>query len=99
LPASGCGAPAPVETDPAEARFAQRHERPLLDPATEVSGLGVTHDLTRVADRLQVAGDDVVERCPFRAGDVDGAVSRRRERDIGGDGSNVVRRDGWNRPG
>ena len=36
-------------------RLAQRHERFLLDPAAEVSGLGVSHDLTRVADRLQIA--------------------------------------------
>jgi hypothetical protein len=32
------------------ARLAQRHERALLDPAAPVSGLGVAHDLTRVAD-------------------------------------------------
>jgi hypothetical protein len=38
-----------VETDAAEARFAQRHERALLDSAAEVSSLGVAHDLTRVA--------------------------------------------------
>ena len=44
----------------AEARLAQRHERALLDPAAKVSGLGVAHDLTRVADRLQIAGDDFV---------------------------------------
>src|SRR5689334_6891868 len=39
-------------------------ERPL-DPAAPVSGLGVAHDLTRVADRLQIAGDDFLERCSF----------------------------------
>src|SRR5437773_8319824 len=65
-----------VETDAAEARFAQRHERALLDSAAEVSGLGVTHDLTRVAERLQIAGDDFVERCSFRAGDLHDAASR-----------------------
>src|SRR5581483_12518073 len=69
-----------VETNAAEARVAERHERALLDPAAEVSGLGVAHDLTRVADRLQIADDDFVERRPFRAGDLDDAVSRRRER-------------------
>src|ERR671923_2491659 len=83
-----------VETDAAEARLAQRHERALLDPAAEVSGLGVTYDLTRVADRLQIAGDDFVERRSFRAGDLDDAVSRRREGHLGDDRSNVVRRDG-----
>jgi hypothetical protein len=83
-----------VETDAAEARFAQRHQRALFDPAPEVSGLGVAHDLTPVADRLQIAGDDFVKRCSFRAGDLDDAVSRCRERHIGNDGSNVVRRDG-----
>jgi hypothetical protein len=45
-----------VETDAAEARFAQRHERNLLDPAAAVSGLGVAHDLTRVADRQSSGG-------------------------------------------
>src|SRR5437773_498760 len=93
-------APEPfVETDAAEARFAQWHERALLDPAAEVSRLGVTHDLTRVADRLQIAGDDFVERCSFRAGDLDDAASRRRERHTGDDGSNVVRRDGLEQAG
>src|SRR5215471_17622378 len=54
-----------VEPEAAEARLAQRHERALLDPAAEVAGLGVTHDLTRVADHLQIAGDDFVERRSF----------------------------------
>ena len=83
----------------AEARFAQRHERALLDPAAVVSGLGVAHDLTRVADRLQIAGDDFVERCSLRARDLDDAVSRRRERYIGDVASNVVRRDGLEQAG
>ena len=42
----------------AEARLAQRHQRALLDPAAPVSGRGVADNLTRVADRLQIAGDD-----------------------------------------
>src|SRR5215468_5008147 len=88
-----------VETDAAEARFAQGHERALLNAAAKVSGLGVPHDRTRVADRLQIAGDDLVERCSFRAGDLDDAVSWRRERHIGDDGSNVVRRDGLEQAG
>src|SRR4029077_16512623 len=87
------------ETDAAEARFAQRHERALLDAAAEVSGLGVTHDLTRAAARLQIAGHDFVEGCSFRAGDLDDAVSRRRERHIGDNGSNIVRRDGLEQAG
>ena len=56
-------------------------------------GLRVAHDLTRVTDRLQIAGDDFVEWRSFRAGDLDDAASRRRERHLGDDGSNVVRRD------
>ena len=71
----------------------------LLDPAAEVSSLGIAHDLTRVADRLQVAGDDFVERRSFRAGDLDDAVARQRERHIGNVGSNVVRRDGLEQAG
>ena len=39
-----------VETDAAEACLAGGHERVLLDPAAVVSGLGVAHDLRRVAD-------------------------------------------------
>src|SRR5688500_18582629 len=35
-----------VEADATKARFAQRHQRVLLDPAAEVSGLGIAHDLT-----------------------------------------------------
>src|SRR6266850_3740053 len=88
-----------VETDAAEARFAQRYERALLDAAAPVSRLGVPHDRTWVADRLQIAGDDFVERCSFRAGDLDDAVSWRRERNVGDDGSNVVRRDRLEQPG
>ena len=83
----------------AEARFAQRDERVLLDPAAPVSRLGVAHDLTRVADRLQIAGDDLVERLSFRAGDLDDAVSRRRKRHLGDNSSNVVRRDGLEQAG
>src|SRR6266446_7997603 len=94
-----CAAEPFVETDAAEARLAQRHERVLLDPAAVVAGLGVTHDRTRVADRLQIAGDDFAEGCSFRAGDLDDAVSRRRERHIGDDGSHVVRRDGLEQAG
>src|SRR6516165_10791879 len=82
-----------------EARFAQRHERALLDPAAEVSRLGVGYDLAGVADRLQIAGDDFVERGSFRARDLDDAVSRCRERYIGDDGGNVVRRDGLEQAG
>jgi len=83
----------------AEARLAQRHQRALLDPAAEISGLGVAHDLARVANRFQIAGDDFVERRSFRAGDLDDAVARRRERHLGDDGSNVVRRDGLEQAG
>src|SRR5215469_2340172 len=88
-----------VEADAAEARFAQRHERAFLDAATEVSGFGITHDRTRVADRLQISGDEFVEGRAFRPGDLDDAVSWRRERHIGDDGSNVVRRDGLEQAG
>src|SRR5215472_8585328 len=77
----------------AEARLAQRHQRALLDPAAVISGLGIAHDLTRVADGLQVAGDDFVERRALRAGDLDNAVARRGERHLGDGLGNIVRRD------
>src|SRR5713101_7062265 len=88
-----------VETVAAEARFAQRYERALLDAAAPVSRLGVPHDRTWVADRLQIAGDDFVERSSFRAGDLDDAVSWRPERSVGDGSSNVVRRAGLAQPG
>ena len=94
-----CAAEPFVETDGAEARFAQRHQRTLLDAATPVWGLRVTHHLARVADRLQIAGDDFVERCAFRAGDLYNTVSRRRQRHIGNVGGNVVRRNGLEQAG
>src|SRR5262245_37715492 len=55
--------------------------------------------ITGVTDRVQIAGDDFVERRSFRAGDLDNAVSRRRECHIGNDGGNVVRRDGLEQAG
>src|SRR5215813_294279 len=80
-----------VEPDAAEARFTQRHERVLFDPAAPVSGLRVAHDLAPVADRLQIARNNLVEWRSFRAGYLDDSISRRRERHFGNDGSNVVR--------
>ena len=50
-----------VEADAAQARLTQRHERAIVDQAAEVWGLAVTHDLARVADRLEIARDDLVE--------------------------------------
>ena len=88
-----------VEPDATEARFAQRHERVLLDAAAPISGLGVAHDRTRVADRLQIAGDDFVERCSFRAGNVDDAVSRRRTATSATMGATSSAAMGWNKPG
>ena len=82
-----------------EARLAQRHERALLDPTAEVSGLGVPHDLTWVADGLQIAGNEFVERLSFRAGNLDDSVSRCSERHLGDNRSNVVRHDGLERAG
>ena len=83
-----------VETDATEARFAQWHERVLVDPAAVVSSLGVAHDFVRVADRLEIARNEFIEWRPFRAGDLQGAVARRCERGFGDEGSNVVRSDG-----
>jgi hypothetical protein len=54
--------------------------------------------VARVVDRLQIAGDDFVEQCSFRAGDLDDAVSRHREHHLGDDGGNIARRDGLEQP-
>jgi hypothetical protein len=68
-------------------------------PAAPVSGFGVAHDLARIADRLQIAGDDFVERRSLRTGDLNDAIVRWRERHIGNAGSNVVRTDGLEQDG
>src|SRR5215831_669717 len=88
-----------VERDPAEPRVAQGHERALFDPGAEVPSLGIAHDRTRVANGLQIAGDDVAERGSVGAGDLDDAVARRRERHLGDGGSHVVGRDGLEQAG
>src|SRR5262249_26144923 len=82
-----------VETNAPEARLAQRHERALLDPAAVISGFGIAHDHTRIANGLQIAGDNFVERCSFRASDLDDAVPRRRDHHFGNSGGNVLCRD------
>ena len=66
----------------------------FLDAAAELPRLGITHHLTRIVDRLQITADELVEWRSIRAGNLDNPASRRRERHIGNDGSNVVRRDG-----
>jgi len=82
----------------AKARFAQRtsERSSTRPPKYRASGSRTT---TRVADRLQIAGDDFVERCSFRAGDFDDAISRCRERHLDDDSSNVVRCDGLEQAG
>src|SRR5690348_15605589 len=77
----------------AEPSFAERNKRALVHRSTEIAGLGVSHDLAWVADCLQIAGYDLVERRAFRAGDLDDTVGRLRERHIGDDGGNIGRRD------
>src|SRR5262245_22798798 len=66
-------------------------------PKYRASG-SLTH-LTRIADRLQIAGDEFVKGRSFRTGDLDDAVSRLRERYIGNDGSDVFRPDGLEQAG
>src|SRR5207253_10519492 len=71
----------------------------LLDTAAEVSGLGVTYDLTRVADRLQIAGDDFVERCSFRAGDLTMPLRGDATATSATMAATSSAAMGWNRPG
>jgi hypothetical protein len=96
LPVSGgairrdrCGRGAPRPTARASA---PRPGRPSIGPR-------VAHDLTRVADRLQIAGDDFVERRSFRAGDLDDAVSRRASATSATMAATSSAAMGWNRPG
>lgn len=77
----------------AETRFAQWYERLFLESPAEVSGFWIFLDLPRVADGLQIASDDFVERCSFRARDLGDPISRISEGHFGNDGSNVVSRN------
>jgi hypothetical protein len=54
----------------------EEYERLFLESPAEISGFGVFHDLPRVADSLQIASDDFIERRSFRACDLDDPVSR-----------------------
>jgi hypothetical protein len=64
-----------------------------VESSAEISGIRVLHDLPPVADSLQIASDDFVERRSFGACDLDDPVSRISEGHFGNDGSNVVSRD------
>ncbi len=82
-----------LEARRTEPSFAEGNEGALLHEAAEIADLGVSHDLARVADAFQIAGDNLVERRAFRAGNLDDAICRLRQCHIGDDGGNVVRRD------
>src|SRR5262249_57801671 len=87
------------EAEGARGRSARGCEGGSPAAAGVISSLGVAHDLTRVADRLEIGGDEFVERRSFRAGDFNDAVSRRCHRHIGNESSNVVRSDGLKQAG
>src|SRR5262245_50751799 len=74
-------------------RLAQWYERLFLESPAEISGFGIFHDLPRVADGLQIASDDFVERRSLRARDLGDPVPRISEGHFANDGSNVVSRD------
>jgi hypothetical protein len=76
-----------------ETRLAQWCERRFLEPSAEMSGFGIVHDPARVADSLQIASDDYVERRSFRACALDDPVSRTNEGHFGDVVGNVVSRD------
>ena len=86
----------PSFEDKAVLEFFQTSGRNLL--AAEATA-GVGHHVARVADRLQIAGDDCVERRSLRSGDLDDAASRRRDGHLGDESSDVVRRDGLEQTG
>ena len=88
-----------VEIDAAKVRFAQRHERALLDLGAPILSLRVAHDLPRIADPFQIASNDLIEGRSFWPGDLDDAVSWLCERRVGDGGGDIVRRDGLNETG
>lgn len=88
-----------VEADVAEPCLAQRNKGVLADRVADVSGLGIADDLSRVADHLQVARDELAELRPIRPDNLDDAVSRRRLGQRGNDSGDAGRGDGLEQTG
>jgi hypothetical protein len=88
----------PDESSPDGER--RRAQRAIVEASAEVARLGIPHDLSRVAGRLQIACDHLAEREPFGARDLDRAVERGADRSVrhgpghvlGGDGLEAGRR-------
>jgi hypothetical protein len=83
-----------LEIDATKVRFAQRHERALLDLGAPILRLRIAHDLPGVADRLQIPSNDLVEGRSFWSGYLDDAISWLCECGLGDADGNVVCRDG-----
>jgi hypothetical protein len=82
-----------LEIDVANVRFAQRHERALVDMGAPILRLRVAHDLPRIADRFQIASHDLIEGRSFWPRDLDDSISWLCERRLGDIGGNVIRRN------
>src|SRR5215813_966606 len=80
-----------VEADGAEAGAIAGRQRAVVQLGSEVAQVYVSDHLALVAARGQEFARELVHRTGLRAGNLDGAVQRRCERQLGQVGEHVVR--------
>src|SRR5215510_2385809 len=80
-----------VEADGAEAGAIARRQRSVVQLGSEVAPVHVSDHLALVAARGHEFARELVHRTGFRARNLDGAVQRRRERQLGQVGNHIVR--------
>ena len=89
------GAAEPVlETRRADARVLARGERLIVQLRAEVTRVNICDHLTCVLLRAQESSGEFVQTDPFGTGQLDRAVQRRREGEVGQCSGNVIRYDG-----
>src|SRR5215217_2033330 len=83
-----------LETHGAEPGILARRERAIVQFCSEIASMDVGDDLARVFCRGQILPGEVIETERFRSGQLNDAVDRTAERDVGQGGSDVVRGHG-----
>jgi len=78
----------------AETRVSVRNEASLFQRYAEVSGLLVSDDRAGVTIGFQKLPDNFVDRDSFRAGKIDHAIQRLRNRDTGQGRGHIIGNDG-----
>ena len=92
--ASALNGGARLEMRGAETRVSVRNEASLFQRYAEVSGLLVSDDRAGVTIGFQKLPDNFVDRDSFRAGKIDHAIQRLRNRDTGQGRGHIIGNDG-----